>query len=105
MCFAKIFNHIILKKTLEKYGKRAAKPKSLSEFLYIQETFTTFLPTNHRYVIKFMSAGFHRVMVFLKKPKGQKEYKNCGDGRSIREQQHLLIASHCEEWYSSDAMA
>lgn len=26
--------------------ERAAKPKSLSEFLYIQETFTTFLPTN-----------------------------------------------------------
>lgn len=97
MYFAKIFNHTILKRTLEKHGKNAAKPKTLPELLYEQESCTRFLPTNHRYVIKFTSAGFHGVMMFFKRKERLKGYRNCGHGRNTRHQQHLPTAFHCEE--------
>lgn len=64
--FYKIFNHIVLKRTLEKHGKSAANPKTLPELLYVQQTCTRLLPTSNRDVIKFKSAGFHGVIMSFK---------------------------------------
>jgi len=72
MYFAKIFNYNILKRTLEKYGRSAAKPNTLPELFHMQEVCTRFLPTSHRYVITFMSAGFHEVIMFSKKGKTER---------------------------------
>lgn len=46
--FAEIFNHNRLERTLETHRKSAAKPKALSELLYMQEAYMNYLAINLR---------------------------------------------------------